>query len=98
MRSKFRHGYNLVEDEESGLTVWSDEVVKTWDGQIVRKEYADSRHPQTIVGALPRIDPPIMTRAAALVTAFVCASSFSTVISAGVTAKIGPASHLFYQI
>ena len=97
MRSKFRPGYHLVEDEESGLTVWSDEVTKTWDGQIVRKEYADSRHPQSVVGALPRSDPPIMARAAALVTAFSCASSFSTAIS-GVTAKIGPASHLFYQI
>ena len=98
MRSKFRPGFNLVKDDESGVTVFSDEVTKTWDGTIVRREWADQRHPQTLVPHLSREERADVLNAAALVTAFVCASSFSTVISTGVTAKVGAATHLFMQI
>ena len=98
MRDKFRPGDNLVEDEESGLTVYSDEVVKTWDGMVVRREWADERHPQTLVPLIPRTENPVIARASPLVTAFVCASSFGTVIAgSSVTAPWGPASHLFTQ-
>jgi len=97
MRSKFRPGQNLIMDEESGLTVWSDEVKKDYQGQVVRVGYADERHPQELVPHLARVENPVISRAVALVTAFVCASSFSTVIS-GVSAKVGAASHLFMQI
>ena len=98
MRSKFRPGFYLIRDDESGQTVWNDEVKQTWDGQVVRTEWADDRHPQTIAHGIPRTEAPIIAKAAAPVTAFVCASSFSTVITTGVTAKVGAATHLFMQI
>lgn len=99
MRSKFRPGHNLVVDDESGLTTWSDLVVKIFDGQIVRLEYADARHPQTLVPHIPRTENAAVLNAAALTTAFVCASSFGTVVAGStVTAKVGAATHLFTQI
>ena len=98
MRQKFRPGYNLVVDDESGLTVFNDEVTQTWDGQTVRHEWADERHPQTLVPMIPRTPVPVMSGGEALVTAFVCASSFGTVIAGStVTAPWGPASHLYTQ-
>jgi len=96
MRVRFRPGYHLVQDEESGIVGWSDEMTKTWDGQVVRKEWADSRHPQTLVPQIPRTEPPIMSRVEALVTAFVCASSFGTVVAGtSITAPWGPLTHLW---
>ena len=98
MRDKFRPGDNLVEDEVSGLTIWASDAVRSWDGVVTHRDWQDFRHPQTLVPLIPRTENPVIARASPLVTAFVCASSFGTVIAgSSVTAPWGPASHLFTQ-
>ena len=70
MREKFRPGRHLVEDEESGLTVWDDQVTRTWDRQIVRKNWADTKHPQDYVPPQPIPARPYPVRADEPVTAY----------------------------
>ncbi len=95
-RDKFRVGDYLIKDDESGLTVWASEVKKTWDGFIVRKDYADERQPQTYIYTIPQPTPVYPLNVVALTTAFVCASSYGTVVNGTtVSAKPCAASHLF---
>ena len=95
-RERFRVGDHLILDEESGLTVWASEVVKQWDGVVVRHEYADVRQPQSMVNPIVIEQIPGLIRAVALTTAFVCASSYGTVVNGTtVSAKANAASHLF---
>ena len=51
IRRGFRRGRNLVIDEESGLTRYSDQITKDYYGRIITKKYADWAHPQDFVRA-----------------------------------------------
>ena len=57
MPSRHRHrvGRYLIVDDESGIVAYDDQIVKRWDGALVRKKAYETRHPQEFVRA--RNDP-----------------------------------------
>lgn len=44
-----RPGQHLMICDYSGFAGWSDEMVKTWDGHYVLKQFWEPRHPQDFV-------------------------------------------------
>lgn len=45
MEEFYREGDHLVVCDQSGQKVLRSQCVRQWDGMIVKKEYADCRHP-----------------------------------------------------
>lgn len=92
----WKKGRWLVEDEESGVVCYSDEITRDYRGFLVRKRYADFENPQNFVKGVndPKAIPfshPIQ------VSSHVCTQFDSIYIgNTSVTAKRnGPADHLF---
>ena len=50
---KFRLGHHWMTDDRTGIAHWDDEVVRQWDGLIVKKGSEETRHPQEYVRPLP---------------------------------------------
>ena len=81
-------------DEESGITHYDDELVKRWDGQFVRKDQYETRHPQEFVRArndpapLRNVSPePLVARPTTAAPAVVGVTSIAS--------PTGPATHIF---
>jgi hypothetical protein len=54
-RHRHRVGRYLIVDDESGIVAYDDQIVKRWDGALVRQKAYETRHPQEFVRA--RNDP-----------------------------------------
>jgi hypothetical protein len=61
----FRPGDHLVICDKSGEQCYRSECVKQWDGAIVKREYAQSRHPLDNQRPPPAERAPRETRTAA---------------------------------
>lgn len=74
MPSRHRHrvGRYLIVDDESGIVAYDDQIVKRWDGALVRQKAYETRHPQEFVRArndpkpLKDVRPAVESTAAAL--------------------------------
>lgn len=95
MRNGWREGRHLVVDDYSGRVYFSDEVMRTWDGLIVKRdgnEEERTRHPQDFVRA--KKDPypasPIRTRHSTHTVDFI-----DTNIVGSVTKPVGAGDHLY---
>jgi hypothetical protein len=51
LRHRHRVGRYLIEDEESGIVAYDDQIHKRWDGALVRRKAMETRHPQEFVRA-----------------------------------------------
>ena len=94
MRNTHRPGRNLVVCDECGLTYYDDQVRKRWDGAIVCLGDWEPRHPQDYVHTKRTSPSPAIIRPDR-VTYTVNNTAPSTVGNTGVSAKPGPATHLF---
>ena len=92
----WKSGKWLVQDEESGKICYSDEITRDYLGRLVRKQYADSEHPQDFVVGLNDPKPLPFTNPFP-VAGEVCNQFDSIYIgNTSVTAqRDGPADHLF---
>ena len=93
-RNSWRPGRWLVIDDESGLTHYSDEVVRLWDGTYRRIDQHETRHPQEFIKAksdpvpVPYVRPDVVSSAASLLQPlYVGVTSVRT--------PSGAASHLY---
>lgn len=94
MRNTHRVGNWLVVCDECGLTYYNDQTRKRWDGALVCLKDWEPRHPQDYVHAKTESKPPTNVRPDQ-VTYTVTNSAPSTVGVTGVSAKPGPATHLY---
>jgi hypothetical protein len=94
-RRNWRKGAWLVEDEESGVVSYSTQITRDYLGNLVRKQYADSEHPQDFVRGLN--DPKALPFMHPIpVTSHICNYSSVFIGNTNVTAsRDGPADHLF---
>ena len=94
MRNSWQSGRWLVIDDESGLTHYSDEVIRLWDGSYRRKDQYETRHPQEFIRAkndpqpIPFVRPD--TESSAISNTQSIYVGQTTVLT-----PVGPASHLF---
>jgi hypothetical protein len=94
MRNTHRIGNWLLVCDECGLTYYNDKIHKRWDGAIVCEKDWEPRHPQEYVHA--RSDPKPLTKVRPdTLVLTVDNTAPSTVGETGVSAKTGPATHLF---
>ena len=94
MRNGWKKGEFLIIDSESGMTRYSDEVMRDYTGEMVTKRYADFEQPQDFVR--PSKDPrPIPFANPGLQSFQVSASAPSFVGNTSVPTKYGVATHLF---
>lgn len=61
----YRDGDYLVICDKSGQQCYRSECVKQWDGALVKKEYAQKRHPLDLQRPPPVDRAPVETRNAA---------------------------------
>jgi hypothetical protein len=72
VRHRHRVGRYLIVDDESGIVAYDDQIVKRWDGALVRQKAYETRHPQEFVRArndpraLKDVRPAVESTAAAL--------------------------------
>lgn len=80
--------------DECGLTYYDDQMMKRWDGAYVDEKCWEPRHPQEFVYA--KSDPAALTKVRPDTLVLTVDNSASpTVGVTGVSAKPGPATHLF---
>lgn len=94
-RKNWRSGKWVIQDEESGIVTYSDQVVKDYRGFYVRKQYADREHPQDFIKALS--DPePLPFSNPFYRAGHICNYSPVFIGNTSVTAmRDGPADHIF---
>lgn len=94
-RRNWKSGLWLIQDEESGVICYSNDVARDYTGKFVRKQYVDRENPQDFIKGLndPRPLPytnPFPT------SSHVCNFPSVFIGNTSVTARTdGPADHLF---
>lgn len=93
-RRRFRPGYHLVVDDESGFTYFNDEVKRCWDGSIRHHTQYETRHPQEFVRS--RNDPYLVDPIRPQQLPPVTENQISLLIgNTSILTPFGPATHLF---
>jgi len=93
-RNRWNKGEFLIIDSESGMTRYSSQVKKDYTGEMVTKRWSDYEQPQDFIR--PSDDPrPIPFSNPSLQSFTVSASAPAFVGNTSVTARSGPATHLF---
>lgn len=96
-RRPWKSGKWLVQDEESGVICYSDNITRDYLGRLVRPKYADSEHPQDFVVGLDDPKPLPFTRPVPI-AAGICGNQFTSIYvgdTAVIAKRDGPADHLF---
>ena len=94
IRNRHRVGRHLMQDDESGMIGYDDEMVRIWNGTYRRIDQYESRQPQEFVKA--RKDPKALTVVRPEDTlALPTTAELAEIGESGVTTPTGPASHLF---
>ena len=94
IRNTHKVGDYLMQDDDSGYTIYRSEAVKRWDGLWVRKDQYETRQPQEFVRALNDPKALVEVRPESAAPA-VSNTPSGTVGLSGVSAKESPADHIF---
>lgn len=96
-RRRFRPGYHLVVDDESGLTYFNDQVKRCWDGSIRHHSQYETRHPQEFVRS--RNDPYLVDPIRSQQLPPITENQIPLLIgNTSILTPFGPATHLFRQV